>query len=321
MTFCPSPTASRPRVGKFPGAGAVLRALWRISLLCLAGSPFPVVTAESSEEGSAGAAAGSGSAAEKSSPREEGKKDAVAPFAPQSAPVFPLQSKFLPNIIDSYDDQESAMEINWEAMSDILIALKNCSQEDLLENVNPEITFKNLMQEPAAHRGEVVQLSGLLRRCIPAKFNANPAGILEGWRGQLSNASGNNIISFICIDPLPEGVSTGQGVKLVGIFMKRFAYEVKGQKLQWSPLVFTRRLDSFSELQQSQAQRDSHAITYGEVLFGILILIMLAVILYHRSKQRAGQGNYFTKLKEARSGPTGNFPKPPHQAPPAKTPK
>lgn len=230
-------------------------------------------------------------------PKVQTPPAAEAPAAGQ--PKFPLVSPRFKGVIDSYDEQDEARIIDLEAMGDILTALKASSLENLKSQVDPAADFKALMKEPQKFRGAAVDLSGILRSFDACDIEKNASGIEKAHIGRMSNSLGY-IVTFVSIEPLPEGLKPGQGVKAAGVFLKRYAYENKmpGGKLQWSPLVFVKCLRFFSELEETEKPRNFWGISFGEVLFCLAALAIVAVIGYQRQQSKVKLANPYTRKKE-----------------------
>lgn len=235
--------------------------------------------------------------------------------APEAVAQFPLKSPYLEKIDDGYEtaeEQEDLQQIPLEAMGEILAALKSTTTEQLHKAAEPAIEFKHLMREPAKHRGHVVQLAGVLRQYRPVGVEDNVSGIKQVFMGQTSNAAGN-ITTFISIDPIPAELQLGQGIRMSGVFLKRFGYlnREPGDKLTICPLVFVRAIEPWSELKQGKS---SETVSFGllEVLICIFAVIFLGLMVQGRAQQKAQGANFFSHMKERRNPPKheGNFPAP-----------
>lgn len=235
--------------------------------------------------------------------------------APAGAVTFPVKSEYFTKIEDGYisaDEQAELIQIPLEAMGDIFKALKQANTDQLHAAINPDITFKMLLREPRKYRGEVVQLAGVLRFIHKVGIENNVAGVSTAWEGQVSNAEGL-ITTFISLEPLPEGMTMGQGVRLTGVFLKRHGYlnREPGEKLTICPLVFVQHVEKWSELKPStQGESTPLSFTILEALLSLLAAVVLAAIFYGRAMKKANSANAFTKKKELKKGPEGFFPKP-----------
>ena len=136
------------------------------------------------------------------------------------------------------------------------------------------------------------------------------AGQIKIWKGQTSNSMGQ-IVSFRLIDPPPPNLEVGRFVKMTGIFMKRYAYLNRhaGEKLTWTPLIYVRSLEPQVETDPSAGSNSMTKIT--SIGISILVTLGLLAYFYGRMQEKTVRGNYFTRLKQERSGkPQGKFPRP-----------
>jgi len=225
---------------------------------------------------------------------------------------LPVRSKYLDEIEDggheTPEEQETLRELPLEAMAAILSALKDMPLEQLEAVPDKTTDFNALMKEPAKHRGSVVQLSGVLQFVQESEIRPNASGLTKCWLGRISTAR-RRIITFISIEPLPEEMKVGKGVRITGLFYKRYAYSNRdaGGKLTICPLIITPRPVEYSELASGAG---GFKFTWLEVVVCFGALVVLCGVLYGRSMRKASSGNAFTRRKELLSGPPTNFPKP-----------
>ena len=242
----------------------------------------------------------------------------AAPVAVGPKPTFPLQSKHFDEISDSYDEPYEAMNLERFSTQEILEALKNCKQEDLDQAVEASVTFKNLMLQPQNYRGHVLRFNGVFRAKDILKM---PTELLEGapqaWIGHISDGK-LNIINFVSFEPLPQNMPVDNtGVTLSGVFLKRLAYKNNeaGEKAQWGPLLFIRKLQPYSELEQAQTPTDP-TWKWIEIVFSILIAAALLLYGYTSMKTRAAGRKYFSPaapksvFPTSKGGGNRHFPRP-----------
>lgn len=274
----------------------------------LAGALFLTISlglALGAEDGKSASTAPAESAKSESVPKESAKTGA--------APTFPLTSKYFDKIEDGFqsaEEQADLVEIPLEAMGDVLAALKACTDEQLRENLDTSANFKLLMKDPQKFRGHVVELAGVLRFIRKVGLENNVSGVTEAWQGQISNAEGY-ISTFISMQPLGEDMKINQGVRITGVFLKRYGYlnREPGEKLQICPLIFIRHVEPWSELKHTSVER-SWSMIIMDALLALLAVAVLIGVLYSRSMNKAKAANVFTKRKERNKEPEGTFPKP-----------
>lgn len=231
------------------------------------------------------------------------KKDEAAPkaAAPATAnPKFPLQSEWFVHIADimpddkNVGDVEEAQALEQHALEDILIALQASSDDHLKANVNPDVTYKNLMREAEKYRGHVVQIRGLLETSERFPILDNKSGVSELYRGQTSTIYGQ-INTFLSIErPDPELIK--HPVRITGIFMKRYAFKnrLAGEKLTWTPVILVKKVEPFSEADVGPAPMSNIA----KLAIAMVVVLLLGRLAYRVTsvQSRSAKGNPFTKI-------------------------
>ena len=154
--------------------------------------------------------------------------------------------------IVNYTESEDAEVMELEPLTDIFAALEHTPQEFLIEHVNNDLKYSNLMNKPAACRGEIVKLTGTLRYLLEREQQPPAAGITKYWKGQIS-VGNKNITTFISIEPIPPDIKVGSAVNLFGVFFKRYVYvnDEPGTKGTWSPLVVIRRVERATDFEHA----------------------------------------------------------------------
>lgn len=236
---------------------------------------------------------------------ETQKQDEVVGWDEQEREQF---KKAFKNIVDDYEEQDEARLIEPEPLKEILKRLAKVDAAALSTSINEEATFIPLMKTPEQFRGEVVRLSGILRKVVEKKINPPfEDGTKSLYYGQLSNASGQ-IISFLAVQkPVQD---TGKGVSLVGYFLKRHTYlnNEPGDRLTWCPLVVVKEVLDFSPI-GNKTQSNSMFEMVGTITF-VLIALALFFLLYQRKMVSINKLNIFSRRKESREKTTQSlFPK------------
>jgi hypothetical protein len=231
------------------------------------------------------------------------KKDEAAPKAAAPAgpgPKFPLQSEWFVHIADimpddkNVGDVEEAQALEQHALEDILIALQASSDEHLKANVDPDVTYKNLMREAEKYRGHVVQVRGLLETSERFPILDNKSGVSELYRGQTSTIYGQ-INTFLSIErPDPELIK--HPVRITGIFMKRYAFKnrLAGEKLTWTPVILVKKVEAFSEADVGPAPLSNIA----KLAIAMVVVLLLGRLAYRVTsvQSKSAKGNPFAKI-------------------------
>jgi hypothetical protein len=292
-----------------------VRALLLLLVVVLA-SPPRFSTAEESKPETKGETPAP--AAEEKKPDEAKKAEPKAEQGPTgefdpktvsgTAPAYPLKTENMKDIYDDYSDQDDQTNMEPAAKQDIFEALFASSQDYLVKNINQTVKYVDMMNHSDNYRGEVVRITGILRymqemECDPSKYK-----VKKYWKGMMS-VGAKEIKTFIALEPPTPDVKIGVPVDMVGIFMKRFAYLNKepGEKLTVTPLIIGRRIERTTtyELPAETWMNSWQGLT----IFGF-VGVSVAVFFWTRINARGRYANKFTRMKEERKGPQGNFPRP-----------
>ena len=246
----------------------------------------------------------------KSPPSEKapGAEAPVKPAAAQAIPTYPLKTENFKDIEDDYNDSEGASNLEPRAFQDIIAALHATPYAYVKEHVNPAITYVTMMNKPESCRGELVKLSGTLRYIVESQPDPPLEGVTKYWKGQIS-VGAKYITTFISLEPLPADVQIGRAINVQGIFMKRYVYanRAPGNEGTWTPLVIVSKVERAVDFEQpASAWMNS---PYGIALF-LFVGIGMAAYLWMRKNAGGKYPNRFSRMKEDKHGPAGNFPRP-----------
>ena len=165
-------------------------------------------------------------------------------------PALPVQCAFFDEVVDGMDEPEEAMGLDPVSTAAILESLKNCTAEYLREK-SEAITFKKLMTDPKPYRGHALTVSGVLKFTDKIKMPASIKGAPPVmYQGILANGK-QELYMFLSEEPIPADIKEGTGVRVSGIFLKRFAYvnRMAGEMATWAPLLFVCKVEKYSELE------------------------------------------------------------------------
>jgi hypothetical protein len=227
-----------------------------------------------------GAAADTKAAANEPAP-EAGKDGDGPKLGPDGLPVFPLQSEFFQYVVDSQseaDDQDCAMKLEFHALQDILLALKASPENHLHQSVTPGVDFREMMLRGEKHRGCVVQARGLLEHFERFPVGENKSGIDVMYRGQISNMMGQ-LHTFFSVEEPPADLLK-KPVRITGVFMKRYAFKnrMAGEKLTWTPAVFVKAVQPYSE-EEEAAAAGYKPLSGKNALMLVLFMVFLLYVL------------------------------------------
>ncbi|MCA9026895.1 MAG: hypothetical protein KDA86_16940 [Planctomycetaceae bacterium] len=148
--------------------------------------------------------------------------------------------------------------------------------------------FVDLIQNPAAYRGQPVTLSGHLIRLIKSTAGPNDFGIdtlYEGWL--VTEDSQQHPATIICTE-LPPGMPIGEetidGVSVTGYFLKLRTYPSRDRKIRFAPLILTHTM-SWNPVKVSPVFAVSPIVLYGGLAACTIIVIVIAWLTARRNRQ------------------------------------
>lgn len=149
-------------------------------------------------------------------------------------------------------------------------------------------TFVDLIQNPAAYRGQPVTLKGHLIRLIKSIAGPNDFGIntlYEGWL--VTEDSQQHPATIICteIPPgMPIGEETIDGVTVTGYFLKLRTYPSRDRKIRFAPLILAHSM-SWNPVDVSPAFSMPPIILYGGLLLCTIAVIVIVWLSTRRNRQ------------------------------------
>ncbi len=184
-----------------------------------------------------------------------------------------------------------------------------------LEAVAGDVAFSVLQKQPEHFRGQVVTVSGDLRRLMSFPVRENDEGITELYEALVFTADSGTTPYRIRLTTPPTGLPTGESidpptpVRVVGYFFKRDQYIVQQDlRVHAAPLLLAQRIDrratgaaGATSLPPTAADRLRWAVT----LLG-LVVAGIAVTLLWTWRARRGDLRFAAEgLKRSTAAPDG----------------
>ena len=164
----------------------------------------------------------------------------------------------------------------------------------LEKHARRDVTFAHLFNEPDKHRGQLVFLSGRLRRLIEDDFGPNQYGLEKRYEGWLyTNESGRHPYAIIFTDPpigVPLGGNINEPVTVAGYFLGWWKYTSQEDKAWTAPLILARRIQwhSTAVLRPDVAWSKTYGLAIGVV---VLVLLLTGAYLAARRPRPAAAKN------------------------------
>lgn len=162
-----------------------------------------------------------------------------------------------------------------------------------------EVTWQELWNDPAGHRGKWVRLVGTIKHLEREDLDDNPAGLTHVYRIILLTSERR--LAEVMLPEKPNGVALHDWVTVDGISFKNHAYENRGAELgnlTRAPVVIGKTV-KIKEIDRSVWE-------HAQLTIGIMALVMLLAfsiaLLSDRKGARAFMESYAARRKRRRSG-------------------
>ena len=184
-----------------------------------------------------------------------------------------------------------------------------------LEATARDAAFSVLQKQPGHFRGQVITVSGDLRRLTNFPVRENDEGITELYEALVFTADSGTTPYRIRLTTPPTGLPTGESidpatpVRVVGYFFKRDQYIVQQDlRVHAAPLLLAQRIDrrtvvaaGATSLPPTAADRLRWAVTLlGMVVAGIAVAMLWTWRTRHGDRRFAAEG-----LKRSTAAPDG----------------
>ncbi len=147
--------------------------------------------------------------------------------------------------LDAVRDDEPFHAGEQDAWFKLFDRLRNTDPEVLAKESIGPVTFVQLFRQPREYRGELVTLSGVLRRTERLPAPRNDVGIETYYRTWLFPADNpdNPIVVYTLSVPdgFPQGMTIEEPVQLEGFFFKRWPYAAQ-DAVRSAPVVLAKSL-------------------------------------------------------------------------------
>jgi hypothetical protein len=204
------------------------------------------------------------------SPKGRGSTAPATPTPPAARPPLPPGARA--DYLQTVEDDTVFRPAEADAWFHLLDLLKQPQIQKLAGEAR-RVSYAQLQRQPAAYRGQLVQVEGTARGAFYKKAPKNSYGI-TGYHQLWIEAKGGppNPIVVYCLD-VPQGFPSGEEldaqVSLAGFSYKRWAYESRGG-ITTAPVVLAAALNW---------QKPQPAAPAPQVELGSLLLIVLPAAL------------------------------------------
>ncbi len=153
------------------------------------------------------------------------------------------------------------------------------TDQELADQVNPEINFVTLMQgnqAPAWTMGQIVRFTGRAGEVEPWRFAEDGSGINRIYLvyAHDSRYSDPGFIWVLAVLNLPKGLRVDSAIEAEGVFLKLYPYKTPKGDWHWAPLLICKNIRYIPPSK-------SNAV-FIITLAGLLAVILIAILLASR---------------------------------------
>jgi len=213
-------------------------------------------------------------AAERSAAEPPADESVERGEGPEMAEPGEPDASDVPDIYDPAilkDVQDNTSTVAKEGLVLLLHNLQGKTQDDVVAGTNTRVFIDDLYKEPAAHRGELVYVDGILAKLYKTSIGANSTGVDTLYFGHLKRpGTPSYTICFYLLDG-PLGMKPGDHVQLHGYFLSLWKHTEDGAE-ETSPTIVARRFDPpdwltdssvLNQVEEGGFLKESRAIYYA----------------------------------------------------------
>ena len=133
-----------------------------------------------------------------------------------------------PELLNSVKDNSYFRNAEKDAWFGLLAALQQASIDEITSGSVGDVSYVQLVDQPAAYRGRLVTVRGTLRQATQQKPAENDLGLQTYYRLVIQPSAGEVLPIFVYALELPVGVTTSEDVandvSATGYFFKNLSY-------------------------------------------------------------------------------------------------
>lgn len=170
----------------------------------------------------------------------------------------------------------------------LLDVLKATSEDELQQASLGDVSFMQLYTQPKEFRGDVVTISGTVRRVQTKRLAENPSGIEQYYQVILEPSDRSYPVVVYCLelpDRFPTGEHLNEPARLTGFFYKRWAH-MSGKGISTWPLLLSKTIGWRPEARPAIAPRPQFNRRTLLAALVIATLVSLLVVLFVVSRTR-----------------------------------
>jgi len=184
--------------------------------------------------------------------------------------------------------------------------VRRLTDEEAARIVRRDLDFQRIVKEPAAVRGEVVVVDGLLIKLEPVRLvpGAGPEGVEDAWRGWIIDPSGDECYVFDLIGA-PVEISRREMVRVEGAFLKVIRYENQRGQPRDAAFLMARRV------WRPSADEIERPVQYHYYAVVLIAVIGVGLVI---ARKRAADDEARLEIKRREHERLATKPKPPRNA-------
>ncbi len=213
-----------------------------------------------------------------------------------------------PAILDPVKDNTLGVRhAEKDAHDAILAKIRDLPQDELERKVKSDTDFTVLMLESDSFRGELVTITGELKRLLRFTASKNEFGLDDLYEAWILTADSGDNLYRVVFTSLPDGLTEGEQftksipVRVTGYFFKRYGYATVETRLHVAPMILAQTVRPIAARPITPIMRNDHMLVkYLLGIAGIVACVVGIMIWRYSVGDRKFQN---TRLKQLTAAP------------------
>lgn len=213
------------------------------------------------------------------------------------------EARYFPGVraveLKSIRDDRLLGPSEWDTWLHLFEVLRQTDESSLEQASTGRVTFVQLFEQSPAYRGELVTVSGTIRRAHPTKTPANDLGLTDYYQTWLQPADHPQDPMAVWTLSLPERFPTGMDLaeeaEATGFYFKRLAYKAADGEIRRAPLLLARNLKWIQRPPVVETPPQTSGRLALMIAGAAVFAVLATALIYYRSRNPA------TLLSDARA--------------------
>jgi hypothetical protein len=207
--------------------------------------------------------------------------DLQSPGSPDAMDVRSVELTRLGDFVDHSIELDAAPYLY------LLDLARHNPAEWLEKNARRDVTLAHLLRDPDKYRGQVIALSGRLRRLVRDEFDDNEYGFQMRYEGCVYTDEGGRTPYIVIVAEPPTGMPLGnifEHVTVAGYFLGWWRHDTQEGKRYSSPVLLARRFhwQAPPALRPDAEWTNTYGLAVGVAI--AILSIITAVLVMRRTR-------------------------------------